>query len=295
MSSCSESPAQPPSSLPIQFKLLHMLMSVVAPDSPMIAYKTGRVPVLEARRAQRVADTLLPGDIVLIRTPGVFYKQFRAATNQPYDHAVCVTAPGRCVHISSPVVRELGLVRFLLPRRNPLIVRVRMTSEERGVMAEALCRLVGQAYDLSAVRTAIIKLVTQDVRVHRLAEKCAHCKQRIRPSTTSSLLCTTAIMDAVYQIPRFATVIDSEKANLAYKSPNFKEATMTDFLHLANQFPQLFQTELPFDEPIEFQATDPTLSISQMILPKIALISQPVRMLSAMTNVALSTLLSSKL
>ena len=292
--------------LPVKFKLLHMMMSVLAPDSPMIAYKTGRIPLIEAMKAGNIAATLKPGDIVLIRTPGRIYKMFREATKQPYDHAVCVVNEGMCVHVSSPVVKKLKFEKFLLPRRQPMIVRVKMTDEERADVVRNLEQLVGREYDLTAVRTAIIKLVSKDPRLYKLADKvsstCNQCKRKLGVKSVpqrgltapASLICTSAILDAIRTASgRFREAIDSEMKNLHFGNGSLDEATMTDFIHLAKHFPQLFDLQEPF--PSSKNSDQPTRTIPP-ILPKLKHLATPVRgALGMATNYALSTVLAARM
>eukprot|EP00948_MAST-09A_sp_MAST-9A-sp1_P000404 g404.t1 len=65
-----------------------------------------------------------PGDIVLLRTPGLFYDAFRALCQSRYDHVVVILdPPTTAMHIGPPVCKQVATHRVLHPKFHPKILR----------------------------------------------------------------------------------------------------------------------------------------------------------------------------
>ena len=72
----------------------------------------------------KMQEHVKPGDIILVRTPNVFYEAMRRLYQTDYDHAILVVDNDRCVHITYPRAKLVPLAPFLHKRRNPMVIRV---------------------------------------------------------------------------------------------------------------------------------------------------------------------------
>ena len=54
-----------------------------------------------------------PGDIILVKTPNVFYDAMRKLYATEYDHVIVVVDQERCLHITYPKAKLAPLLPFL--------------------------------------------------------------------------------------------------------------------------------------------------------------------------------------
>ena len=130
--------------------------------------------VQDRQVAETVAQQVKPGDIIFVTTPGQFYAFWRNITNNMHDHAVrcmslcCNEAQLRSqvvvldaetvLHIGPPRARKLPLQRLLLPKRQPAILRPKLSPSERDHFVGAMKSLEHCTYDLGRAYRVILRL-----------------------------------------------------------------------------------------------------------------------------------------
>mmetsp|Transcript_19447 Transcript_19447/g.26308 ORF Transcript_19447/g.26308 Transcript_19447/m.26308 type:complete len:97 (-) Transcript_19447:1112-1402(-) len=65
-----------------------------------------------------------PGDIILVKTPSVFYEAIRKLYSTEHDHAILVVDSERCLHITYPKARLVPVHQFLHPSRAPVLIKI---------------------------------------------------------------------------------------------------------------------------------------------------------------------------
>ena len=92
-----------------------------------------------------------PGDIILVKTPNVFYDAMRKLYATEYDHVIVVVDQERCLHITYPKAKLAPLLPFLQKKRDPLVVRVNDSAmnytDRQNFISNVKHASVGQKYD----------------------------------------------------------------------------------------------------------------------------------------------------
>jgi hypothetical protein len=104
------------------------------------------------------AAVLQPGDLIVVRTPGTFYRVFRSAANHKVDHLAIVVEKGMFLHVGPPTIRLLPVELLLTPNRRPLVFRPKLTQDELDSLLRSLKTLVGQQYDTVRVYSFVARL-----------------------------------------------------------------------------------------------------------------------------------------
>jgi hypothetical protein len=140
-------------------------------------------------------SVLLPGDIVLLQTPGLAYKSFREATGNLYDHVlVALTRSDQCLHVSPPQARRVRTRQILTFDRQPRIFRPKLSLDERLQFAKECENFLGKDYDLPRMYSTIIRSIAEkQLKIGRFLPKLTVPTA----NTTSSWLCSDAIMVAL--------------------------------------------------------------------------------------------------
>eukprot|EP00743_Colponemidia_sp_Colp-15_P007604 GILK01008226.1.p1 GENE.GILK01008226.1~~GILK01008226.1.p1 ORF type:complete len:216 (-),score=10.14 GILK01008226.1:80-697(-) len=130
----------------------------VSPDHPFLAFRDTTVSPEERATARAASLRLQPGDIILVVTPSAFYNFFRNLTGNTYDHAVVVVDRQHVLHVGAPFVRLLTIDKFLIPRRKPLILRPRLTGDQRSEFLGHLKQLIHTPYNVFRAYSILLRI-----------------------------------------------------------------------------------------------------------------------------------------
>lgn len=134
---------------------------------------------------------LEPGDIVLLKTPGIVYEGFRKATKYQYDHVlVALRRPDHCLHISPPQARRVRSAQLLIKERDPLVLRPRLSADESTAFVTLCESLIGKEYSLSRLYSSVLRTVAEkQFRIGRFLPKAV-----LPTKQDPSSICTDAIL-----------------------------------------------------------------------------------------------------
>ena len=224
-------------------------------------------------------------DLVLVRTPGVVYRQFRRLASHSFDHLAIAVSAHSVLHVGPPTVRLLPAALLLQPRRRPLILRPALSDEQRTALIQSLTPLIGRPYDTVRVLALIATLATAQT-----ADKRRQRRQRLwtgqqrqllltrdssndsrdehsasltplpsslAGSSQSSLICTDAILDRLWAVSaRFRHIVQhwrrlSESSALLPLDLHTMHSWSINDLHRIAHASQQLRTELG-DVPAPF-------------------------------------------
>ena len=188
---------------------------LVVPDS--LVHVPADIPFTEkewshqVNRSHNKADALKqslkrlrPGDIVLTRTPGMFYNAARASANSKYDHCVVVAHNGMVYHVGPPTVRRLHMERIITPQRYPCVFRSRLKPKQIHRFLYLLERNLGKRYDtLAAYKT----LATLSIE-HMTGASFGRSKRKEfnARNVNDHMVCTDTILSALCKVSKAFTV-----------------------------------------------------------------------------------------
>ena len=171
---------------------------------------------------------LEPGDIILVRTPGFFYEGFRLISSFDYDHVlVALTRPDHSLHVSPPLARRIQSSKLLVQIRQPLVLRPKLSQEERFRFALECESLVGKDYDLFRMYGILARW---------LAEKQFHIGRFLPKLSTPQMnnrawLCTDAVLMCLFRAsPKIRKICEGKSAELDFFRTG--GASIHDFLKL---------------------------------------------------------------
>lgn len=258
---------------PLLHGLWQTLVGIVAPESLAVEKTREKARENFDSLAER-RNALQPGDLIIVRTPGTFYKFFRGLAGHKFDHLAIVLNDGMFLHVGPPTVRLLPVELLLDPTRSPVVYRPRLNSKETQELIQSLYQLVGVKYDTVRVYSFIARLafskylrlgspVASSVEgqessknVSRMSKILQQFRNRLPSSLTSSsssssssknsnntpfagqqFICTDAILDRLAQV-------SSEFRNAVQKSKLFDFSTyrswsINDVVKLEQYFPRL--------------------------------------------------------
>lgn len=134
---------------------------VVAPES--LAVERGEQLSDDEVKAQSRASAVRPGDLILVSTPGKFYRFMRDFTGHDYDHIVAVVRNDCVLHVGPALVRLLPVARLLTPSRRPLVLRPQLDPQQCSQFVDYLESLVGKTYDVLRVYSLIGRYVQESM------------------------------------------------------------------------------------------------------------------------------------
>lgn len=172
-----------------------------------------------------------PGDLILIRTPGVRFAIARWLARSSYDHIAVVMYDDQTLNIIMPRAIMLRLSSIGKPRNAPIVLRTNWHSaEQREEFIAEMQRLLGAAYD---ARKALLGIVSTFLRAW-LRLRLRLIRQRM---SSNKYICTEAILVSLVKThPGFSAIDGME---LDYHALGF--ATTNDFLRIAEGLPDLLQ------------------------------------------------------
>jgi hypothetical protein len=217
--------------------IFQFVAGLVAPDG--INIEASREPFYrsgESRRLRPRLEALQPGDIVLVRTPGNFYRLIRNTTLSDYDHLAVVMTSTEFLHIGPPTVRLLPTSIIMAEQRCAVAFRPEMTDAERKELLATLHCAVGQAYDTG--------------RTYRLIARCHYFLAtstwtKMPLASNSKHICTDSIIRPILACcPRLATAVN--RVALALDEPLLGSFTLNDVVRLQELLPGLLpEVKLP--------------------------------------------------
>jgi hypothetical protein len=103
---------------------------------------------IEKEQALKHSKLVLPGDLILVKTPNTLYQAFRRIYSTPYDHVVVVVDSDRCLHISFPRAKLVPTYLFTHIKREPLVLRPNLSLNEiEKFLFDLKHNTVGKRYD----------------------------------------------------------------------------------------------------------------------------------------------------
>jgi|GEM_PF-1659332 len=172
-----------------------------------------------------------PGDLLLIRTPGILYEISRKLTRNLYDHVAVVLGGGRTVNIVNPKTVVLPVMVFARPGRRPLILRpVWPTPRQRDAFLTGMEQYIGGAYNLRKTAIGIVTIMLYGWLGLPISLK--------KPElSAANWICTEAILaELAGSMPEFGAI---DRLKLDYNTIGF--ATTNDFLRICIDFPPLLR------------------------------------------------------
>lgn len=109
----------------------------------------------------QLKQALKPGDLLIVRTPGQFYRLFRLFTGHKFDHLAIVMNNNEFLHVGPPDIRLLPIELLLQPNRKTIVLRPKLKQNELNQLLLTLNNLIGQKYDSIKVYSFIAKLAIQ--------------------------------------------------------------------------------------------------------------------------------------
>ena len=187
----------------------------------------------EEVNAPRELSELEPGDIVLLRTPGVVYQSFRQVSNYSYDHVVvALSRPDHCLHISPPKARRVRTNQLLIEERDPLVLRPQIAEKERHAFIARCESLLGTDYNLTRLYGTLFRTIAEkQFKVGRFLPRAPTPK-----ASDQAWLCTDAVLICLLE-----SSIDIQRESAKFNPPldfvRTGSASMDDILRLrANNF-----------------------------------------------------------
>lgn len=106
----------------------------------------------EKEEALVKAQTLLePGDIMLVKTPSMFYSGLRKVFKNEYDHALVIVDKERCLHITYPRAKLVPVVAYMHITREAMVIKPTEKAMTSGLRQQFIYDIkhasVGKGYD----------------------------------------------------------------------------------------------------------------------------------------------------
>lgn len=192
--------------------LTHGAASLLAPDSLLVedasTRELERSTIEELSAAQKASECVIPGDIILITSPGPFYAFCRGVCNSYYDHAAVVLDATTVLHIGPPLARRMQLLRVLLPKRQPTIFRPALDNVQRAEFIASIAALEGSRYDLTRAYGLMLRLTLKHFKLTPLPSMAP-----LAPPF-KAWICTDAIIFALANCcPAFLTALSPPAAS----------------------------------------------------------------------------------
>lgn len=185
----------------------------------------------EASRVVAALKAAQPGDLLLVRTPGIGFELGRRAARNPYDHIAVVLDNEKTLNIVTPKAIILPITVFARPEKKPLILRPKWKSpEQRDLFVEEMKGFDRCPYDL---RKTLIGIVTS-VLYARLGLRVPMKKPT---GNEQRWICTEAILSSIMRAyPDFERI---NRLELDYNRIGF--ATTNDFFRICRHCPEILE------------------------------------------------------
>lgn len=170
-----------------------------------------------------------PGDLILVKTPGIGFAIARRLVRSDYDHVAVVMHNDNTLNIVMPRAVMLPLSVVSKPQNAPLVLRLNWhTIEQREQFIAEMQRYAGVAYD---TRKTLIGIILVFLRAWLRVK----FRLEMRDASTRKAICTEAILLSMMKALPDLEVIDGME--LDYYLLGF--GTTNDFMRIAKQFPNL--------------------------------------------------------
>ena len=73
---------------------------------------------------EKVLKHVKTGDLILVKTPSIFYSAMRKLFESVYDHTLVATDNERSLHITHPKAKLMPTYTFMHPKREAIVIRV---------------------------------------------------------------------------------------------------------------------------------------------------------------------------
>jgi hypothetical protein len=178
-----------------------------------------------------VLDDVQPGDLLLVKTPGLLYSVGRRLTRNIYDHIAVVMEDGDTLNIVQPRAVVLPVRFFSRAERRPLVLRPQWTDPAQSERFVREMKKFGSGrYNL---RKTLIGIATSAL----YGWLAIRLPMRKPGDSATKWICTEAILSSLERaLPGFdATSQDKLDCNA------IGFATTNDFLRIARDHPDLLR------------------------------------------------------
>jgi len=174
------------------------------------------------------------GDLVLVASTGVVYGTMRSITGQMHDHAVVVLDSSTVLHVSPPTIRTMPLHKVLMSSKKPLVLRPRLTKQERKKFLSDLRGLIGKKYSILDLFSSLGYLSFSNLGFPIGKVLFKHSEKPAR----KTWICTDAVLQTLSNnSPSFMQAINSLSCLDAERDGRL--SSLTDFSRLSALRPDL--------------------------------------------------------
>jgi hypothetical protein len=238
----------------VLYGVWQLIAGLIVPESLAVDKERARASTraqferLALRRAQ-----LRVGDLILVRTPGTFYRVFRGIAQHAYDHVGIVVSPGRFLHIGPPRIRLLPVELLLAPKRCAVVLRPQLSTPERNRLLGRLGQLVGRPYNTLRVysfvgRLGARKFLGLQRKFKKKKKKKLQDQQDDLDEATTKHICTDAILNSLLVAsPAFRSATQQLGSRLDVNV--FNSWSINDVLRMHEEHPQLLRAVALPDAP----------------------------------------------
>lgn len=175
--------------------------------------------------SEAIKPDIIPGDFILIQTPGTLYSNIRKVLDVSYDHIAVLLDKDTVLHISPPNIRKISSNVFLMKKRNPLIIRANMTALQRDTFLHSLENTIGEKYDYQVLFNLLGKKIyhefsknlTKNKDPFQLFELLKENKPFLKNNKEPFRICTDLFFYKLKEIyPEFSEIIKTSQNNLNY-------------------------------------------------------------------------------
>ena len=174
--------------------------------------------------SESLKPEILPGDFILIQTPGAIYKSIRKVLDASYDHMAVLLDKDTVLHISPPAIRKISSNVFLMKKRNPIIIRANLTNTQREAFVKSLENTLGYGYDYGVLFSLLGKKLYHEFTKNfnkdpfQIFQKDFIMKNSWSASrTVPYTICTDIFFSKMREIsPEFNEMITTNQENLNY-------------------------------------------------------------------------------
>ncbi len=180
-----------------------------------------------------------PGDLVLIKTPGLPYKVGRFLMGTTYDHISVVVRNGLTANVVWPQNIYFPAKQLLAPKRKPFVIRpIWENATEQNQFVDWMESLMGQSYNTRRARHLILRLILNKFLA------VIHPMKRLE-ANKEQCLCTDAVFHGLMLSIDSFKPLESYALDWTY----LQCASTNDFLALCNLIPHKFQIIYPALRP----------------------------------------------
>lgn len=191
----------------------------------------GGLPAEDIWSMKKQSDLIQPGDLLLIKTPGLIYKIGRKLTGNTHDHIAVCLENGNTLNIVNPRAVIIPVDYFLKRQKNPVLLRPKWQNlDQRRYFIREMEQFRGCRYNLAKtfrgiVSTGLYNWLHVRIRMKKTDE------------SASKWICTEAVIQRLCTAyPDFKAVFNIK---LDYQYLGF--GTTNDFMRITREYPDLIQ------------------------------------------------------